>query len=119
MEVQIANKSQSSVGLVDASFTLTGGVDQILTEDKGGVRGALLMMNCSAHDINFVFPSLGNANTAPTITAGAKGVYCLKAAASAGSQGGSYENDGGWVPQNEIWAKGTNGDVLVVSVTAA
>lgn len=111
----MANKSQTGLGLVDKSATMTGSPVLVVAEDAN--RGALLLMNCSAHDISFVFSALGAGGTAPTITAGAAGVYTLKAAASAGSQGGSFEPDGGFVPTNAIWATGTNADVLVCHVS--
>ena len=106
----MANKSQTGVGLVDSSTTMTGSAVLVAAEDDS--RGALLLMNCAANDILFVFAALGSTAT-PTITAGAAGVYCLKAASAAGTQGGSYEPDAGYIPTNAIWAKGTNADILV------
>lgn len=112
----MANKSQSNGLLKDFSATMTGSPVKVIVEDPA--RSALLMMNCSAHDILIYFAPAGNAGVAPTITAGAANVYCLAAASSAGKQGGSYEPDGGFIPTNEIWAQGTNTDILVVSASA-
>lgn len=111
----MANKSQTGLGLVDKSTTMTGSPVLVVAEDDG--RGGLLMMNCAAHDILFVFSPLGAGTTAPTITAGAAGVYCLAAASAAGKQGGSYEPDAGYIPTNAIWAQGTNADILVCHVS--
>lgn len=114
----MSNKSQTGLGIVDKSVTLTGSVQQVLKEDDS--RGALLLMNCSAHDILIYFPTLGNGNVAPSsINAGAAGVFTLAAAASAGKMGGSYEPDGGWVPTNELWCNGTGSDVLVCYTTGS
>lgn len=112
----MSNKSQTNVGLKDYSATMTGSPVKVIAEDQ--TRGALLLMNCAAHDILIYFAPLGNNGVAPTITAGAAGVYCLGAASAAGKQGGSFEPDGGYIPTNEIWASGTNSDVLVCSASA-
>jgi hypothetical protein len=114
-ESKLSNKSQTNASLKDYSATMTGSAVRVIVEDE--TRGALLMMNCAANDILIYFAPAGNNGTTPTITAGAAGVYTLAKAAGAGQQGGSYEPDGGFVPTNEIWAKGTNGDILVVSAT--
>lgn len=113
-EAEIANKGQTTILLKDVSATMTGNAVLVAAEDTG--RGALLLMNCAANDILIYFaPSPGTAT--PTITAGAAGVYCLKAASGAGTQGGSYEPDAGYIPGNAIWAKGTNADILVAHVS--
>lgn len=114
MEAVIANKSQSGIGLVDKSATMTGSAVLVAAEDAE--RAALLMINCSAHDITFAFAPLGS-TTAPTLTAGAAGVYTLAAGSAGGKAGGAYEPDGGFIPTNAIWALGTASDVLVCYVS--
>jgi hypothetical protein len=95
---------------------MTGSSVLVAAEDPS--RGALLLMNCSAHDISFVFAPLGT-TSAPTVTAGAAGVFTLAAAASAGKMGGSYEPDAGFIPTNAIYANGTNNDILVCYISQA
>lgn len=115
MEAEIANKGQTTILLLDVSKAMTTNTSVLVSAEDAG-RGALLLMNCAANDILIYFaPSPGTAT--PTITAGAAGVYCLKAASGAGTQGGSYEPDAGYIPGNAIWAKGTTGDTLVAHVS--
>lgn len=94
---------------------MTGSPVLVAAEDD--TRAALELMNCSAHDILIYFSPLGQGATAPTIVAGAAGIYTLAAAPSAGKQGGSFEPQGGFMPTNAIWAQGTNNDILVCSVS--
>ena len=90
---------------------MTGSPVLVAAEDI--TRGALELMNSSAHDILIYFAEAGSTAT-PTMSAGAAGIFCLAAAATAGSQGGSFEPQGGFIPPNAIWAQGTNNDILAV-----
>lgn len=113
----MANKSQSSVFFTNpgsSSVTMTGSPVLVAPEDI--TRGALELMNCSAHDILIYFAEAGDTST-PTMSAGAAGIFTLAAAASAGKQGGSYEPSGGFIPPNALWAQGTNTDILAVLIS--
>lgn len=112
MEVPLSNKSQSSVGWVDKSITVSASWQKVCDEDKGGARGVLELMNVGTHNMGVCFPPLGNNGATPTFTAtiGSAGVYTIVPT-------GSYEPTGGQIPSNEVWVFGTASDVLVASVT--
>ncbi len=112
----MSNKGQTGLGLVDASKAMTTSTWVLVTPEDAS-RGALEIQNNSAHDILLFFSPLGQGTTTPTPSAGGLGVYCLKAAGVAGSQGGSFEPSGGFIPTNAIWAQGTSGDNLVCSIS--
>lgn len=112
----MSNKSSSNIPLVDASKAMTTST-WVLVVAEDPVRGALELQNCAANDILLFFSPAGQGAVAPTVTAGQAGVYCLKAAATAGSQGGSFEPAGGAIYTNAIWARGTTGDTLVCGIS--
>lgn len=109
----MANKSQTSVGWVDASITVSSSWQKVCSEDKGGSRSVFELMNVGSHNMGVCFPPLGNNGATPSFTAtlGSAGVYTIVPT-------GSYEPSGGQIPQNECWVFGTASDVLVASISA-
>lgn len=108
----MANKSQTGVGLVDASVTLTGSSQQLMAQNN--TRGALLIQNIGNANIGLAFAPLsaystvdGTLLTTPSVTAsiGAAGTLTIV-------PGGSYEPDGGFIPMNAIFVIGTASQIV-------
>lgn len=107
----MANKSQTTAGLRDVSVTVAATWTRVCAEDQGGTRSVLLMMNTGTHNMGIYFAPIGNNNTTPTpVGIGTAGVYTMV-------PNGSYEPDGGFIPQNEVWVIGTASDVLTASIS--
>lgn len=113
----MANKSQTTIGLVSISVTLDGNWQKVADQDAN--RAALLMMNTQANDIAVYFHPMiaaGAPYVPPTGAAGDADIYVL-AATGAGKQGGSYEPDAGFIPGNAIYVKGTASQKFVGHVS--
>lgn len=112
----MSNKSQTGLGLTDASVTFSASATWTQVAKEDAERGALLLMNVGGSNMGVFFAPLGGIggvpNTAPSISAttGTSGVYTLVS-------NGSYEPDGGFVPNNEVWAFGTSTQVLTASIS--
>lgn len=107
----MANKSQTSGGLVDFSITVSAAWQRVLPEDN--TRGALELMNAGANNMGLYWAPLGNNKTVPTPTGiGSKGVFTLVPT-------GSFEPAGGFIPTNELWVIGTASDNFTCMSTKA
>lgn len=95
----MSNKSQTGVGLVDSSIlSLSGSSQQLMAENPS--RGALQIMNTGSANIGVRFVPLGGTRTDYPAAIAGIGTFTIV-------PGGSYEPDGGWIPQNAIEVIGT------------
>lgn len=105
----MSNKSQTSIGLLDSSITVSASWQRVCAEDYG--RASLNLMNVGANNMGIYFAPIGNNGATPAPTGiGSAGVYTIVPT-------GSFEPDGGWVPANEVWVIGTASDKLTCSVS--
>lgn len=103
----MANKSSTSVALIDKSISSLSGSSQLLMAENQ-TRGAVLIMNTGTSNIGIAFATLGSTATAAI---GSAGTYTLV-------PGGSYVGgDGGFVPVNAIYVIGTAGQPVTASET--
>ncbi len=102
----MANKSQTGVGLKDASIASLTGSSQLLMH-QNMQRGALLIMNVGNANIGIAFGPLteDGSDGAATAAIGSGGTYTI-------APNGSYEPDGGFIPCNAIWVIGTAGQAV-------
>ena len=103
----MANKSSTSVALIDKSISSLSGSSQLLMAENQ-TRGALHIMNTGTSNIGIAFATLGSTATAAI---GGAGTYTLV-------PGGSYTaGDGGFIPVNAIYVIGTAGQPVAASET--
>ncbi len=103
----MANKSQTGLGYVDASVTLTGSSQQLMAQNL--TRGALMIQNVSsANSVGLAFAALtepGQPAATATASIGASGTFTLAA-------GNSFAPSGGSIPVNAIFVIGTASQIV-------